>query len=189
MKDSELAAIANPGVAGIKAQMAFTGPGAETSITTKPRHYKFDPDELPPAKPQQPYIPKKYLGVAYESGSGKTPAEWSEVYGVDTVQVIPLYEGHTGGVMGLFGRSLNIGDTVELPVNLCMQLVQQGSAVFVVDSETSKDEKLIAELEAKGYHFAINRKPAREREEFQSVIKRKTSKWMSGTLTPTPANS
>jgi hypothetical protein len=90
-------------------------------------------------------------------------------------------------VQGLWGQNLFAGDVVELPVNLCMLLVNQRSAVFVLDSETAKDEKLIAELEQKGYAFATTVKPAREREEFQSVIARKTktkSNWMAPILNP-----
>jgi hypothetical protein len=160
----------------------------EVSITTAPRHIKFDPDYLPPANNNQPYIPKKYQGQGYEWGSHKTMAAFAETYGVDTVQILPRASGSDGGYVGPYGTHLNPGDTIELPVNYCMQFVADGIAVFVLNSETAKEEKLIADLEAKGYHFAINRKPAREREEFASVIARKTSKWMAGTLTPT-ANS
>jgi hypothetical protein len=116
-------------------------------------------------------------------------AEFAETYGVDTVQILPRASGSDGGYVGPHGIYLNPGDTVEMPVNYCMFFVGGGCAVFVLNSETAKEEKLIAELEAKGYHFAINRKPAREREEFQSVIAHKTSKWLAGTLMPTPANS
>ena len=76
-----------------------------------------------------------------------------------------------------------------------MQMVQSGVAVFVVSSETAKDEKLIAELEEKGYHFATTTKPAREREEFRDVFARQTKKnkgtWMSSVIDPnlTPSGS
>jgi hypothetical protein len=72
-----------------------------------------------------------------------------------------------------------------MPVNACMQLVQQGAAVFVLDSETAKDEKLIAELEAKGYAFATTLKPpARERPEFAQVIARKRKGFVAESLDP-----
>ena len=91
-------------------------------------------------------------------------------------KILPRASGSDGGYVGPHGIFLNPGDTIELPVNYCMQFVADGSAVFVLNSQTSKEEKLIAELEAKGYQFAINSKPAREREEFQSVIARKKSR-------------
>jgi hypothetical protein len=185
-KESEAIAAANPSQGELRATQAFQGPGVDVHTTTAPRHYKFDPDEIPPpGKPNQPYIPRKYLGVTYDSGSGKTPAQWSEVYGVDTVKILSRTSGSDGGIVGLNGRILMPGDTVEMPVNHCMQLVQQGAAVFVLDSETAKDEKLIAELEAKGYAFAhASVPPARERPEFQSVIARKKSRWVSDSLDP-----
>ena len=94
----------------------------------------------------------------------------------------------TSGRMGYF---LIPATRSNFRVNYCMQFVADGSAVFVLNSQTSKEEKLIAELEAKGYQFAINSKPAREREEFQSVIARKKSRspWMAGVITPSPGTA
>ncbi|OLD88796.1 MAG: hypothetical protein AUG81_05645 [Verrucomicrobia bacterium 13_1_20CM_4_54_11] len=106
-------------------------------------------------------------------------------------KILPRASGSDGGYVGPHGIFLNPGDTIELPVNYCMQFVADGSAVFVLNSQTSKEEKLIAELEARGYQFAINSKPAREREEFQSVIARKKSRspWMAGVITPSPGTA
>lgn len=182
-KESEAIAAANPSQGELRATAAFQGPGVEVRTTTQPRHYKFDPDEVPPGRGSPPYIPKKYLGITYDSGSGKTPGQWSEIYGVDVVKILPKKSGNEGGVIGLNGRCLNPGDTVELPVNYAVQLVMQGSAVFVVDNETAKDEKLISELEAKGYLFATSPKPpARERPEFASVIARKKQSFVGSVV-------
>jgi hypothetical protein len=184
MTDEQLA---QPGVAGTKTAMAFQGPDTNVTVAPTPRHIKFDPDYLPTIEDNRPYIPKKYLGKVYDTGCHKTPVEWSEIYGVDKVKILPRVGGAASGVQGLWGQNLFAGDVVELPVNLCMLLVNQRSAVFVLDSETAKDEKLIAELEQKGYAFATTVKPAREREEFQSVIARKTktkSNWMAPILNP-----
>jgi len=173
----------------------FQGPGMDVKVGVpeqkrEPQQIDFDPDEMPPAKKNQAYIPKKWAHMNFDSGSHKNYAQWAEDYGLAKVKIIPLYEGHTGGVTGLNGRCLEIGDIVEMPVNYAVYLVQQGSAVFVLSSETAQDEKLIAELEAKGYLFATTQKPAREREEFQHVIARKkTSKWMAGTVMPLPSNA
>jgi hypothetical protein len=187
--DRDLETIANPGPHADRLVASVQGPGVDAAITTTPRHIKFDPDYVPPVKDNQPYIPKKYQGQTYEWGSHKTMAAFAETYGVDTIKILPRKSGSDGGYVGPHGVFLNPGDTIELPVNYCMQFVGDGCAVFVLNSETSKEEKLIAELESKGYHFAINPKPAREREEFQSVIKRKTSKWMNGVITPSPGTA
>ncbi len=167
-------------------KMAATMPGADVRETTEPKHYKFDPDEVPPpGRESQPYIPRKYLGITYDSGSHRTSAAWAETYGQDVVKILPKKSGNEGGVVGLNGRCLYPGDTVELPVNHCLQLVAQGSAVFVLDNETAKDEKLISELEAKGYEFATTAKPpARERSEFASVIARRRKGFVADTLDP-----
>ena len=120
-----------------------------TTAIAQPRHIKFNPDYAPPGK-DRPYIPKKYIGQSYEWGSHKTMAEFAEAYGVDTIKILPRSSGRDGGYIGPHGMYLNAGDTVELPVNFCMQFVAEGCAVFVLNSETSKEEKLIAELEQKG---------------------------------------
>src|SRR5438552_1204907 len=180
MKDSELAAIANPGQAGASAVAAFQGPGVTVQMTTEPRHYRFDPEDKPPVRPQ-PYIPAKYRGRMFEERHDQTLAQHAETYGLETVEIIlpkALAENDPNrsdwGVVGLRGQFLKPGDRSEMPVGHAMLLVQSGRAVFVVSSETAKDEKLIAELESKGYQFATTTKPAREREEFQHILARQT---------------
>src|SRR6266480_5767499 len=90
-------------------KMAAVMPTANVQETTTPKHYKFDPDELPPGRANPPYIPKKYCGITYDSGSGKTFAQWSELYGVDTVKILPRASGSDGGIVGLNGRHLMPG--------------------------------------------------------------------------------
>ncbi len=182
-KEAESIAAENPSQGELRATAAFQGPGVNVRTTTQPKHYKFDPDETPPRENRQPYIPRKYLGMTYDNGSHKTPAQWSEVYGVDTVKILPKKSGNPGGVIGLNGRCLNPGDTVELPVNHCLQLVAQGSAVFVLDAQTEKDEKLIAELERRGHLFATSVKPpVKERPEFRDVFARKQKTFVGSVL-------
>ena len=189
--DKQAAAIENPGPHTARVTAAFQGPDVNVSTTTTPRHIKFDPDYVPPARNNEPYIPRKYQGQLYELGSHKTMAEYADMYGVDTIKILPRASGSDGGYVGPYGTFLNAGDTIELPVNFCMRFVGDGSAVFVLSSENAKDEKLIAELEAKGYRFEVNRKPAAQRDEFQDVIARKkrTSTWMAGTVIPLPSNA
>ena len=158
-------------------------PGADVTETRTPREIKFDPDYLPPVYDNRPYIPKKYAGKLYDMGTHRTPAAWEELYGRDKVKILPREGDPTRGVVGLWGETLYPGDVAEMPVNFAMLMVQQGVAVFVVSSETAKDEKLIAELEGKGYAFATTtQKPAREREEFASVIARKKKAFVGSVL-------
>ena len=176
MKDSELAAIANPGQAGARAVAAFQDPGVNVRTTTEPRFYRFDPEDKPPVR-AQPYIPAKYRGRMFEERHDQSLAQHAETYGLETVEIIlpkALAENDPNrsdwGVVGLRGQFLKPGDRSEMPVGHAMLLVQSGRAVFVVSSETAQDEKQIAELESKGYQFAVNTKPAREREEFRHVL-------------------
>jgi hypothetical protein len=184
MKDSEAAAIANPGQAGARAVAAFQEPGVTASITTKPREYKFDPVDVAPQR-NTPYIPAKYRNRSFDTGNNRTLQQKSEEDGLETVEIIlpeSLDQSRTDwGVIGLRGKNLKPGDREQMPVCHAMQMVQSGVAVFVLSSSTAQEEKQIAELEAKGYAFATTSRPAREREEFADVIarQRKGKSWMA----------
>jgi hypothetical protein len=190
-KESQAIAAANPSQGELRATAAFTGPGTTVSTTTKPKHYVFDPEDKLPERPR-PYIPKKYVGRMFDTRTDQTLQQQAELYGLETVEII-LPEGldktrTDWGCVGLRGKFLKPGDREQMPVNHAIGLVQSGRAVFVLDSTTKDDERKIAELEAKGYQFATTQRPAREREEFQSVFARKKSRntWMSGVLQPGP---
>jgi hypothetical protein len=161
-------------------------------LSPSPRTYKFDPVDVPPQR-NTPYIPAKYRGRSFDIGNNRTLQQKSEEDGLETVEIIlpeKLAEANPNrtdwGVIGLRGKHLKPGDREQMPVGHAMQMVQDGVAVFVLSSETAKDEKLIAELEAKGYAFATTNKPAREREEFRDVIarQRKGKSWMAGITEP-----
>jgi hypothetical protein len=183
MTEAQAAAIAQPDRGAVALATGLQGPDTNVKIgpSPSPRHYKFDPEDNPPQR-NVPYIPAKYRNRNFDTGSNRTLQQKAESDGLETIEVI-LPEDKAGrtdwGIKGLRGKDLKPGDREEMPVGHALALVQSGVAVLVISSETAKDERLIAELEAKGYAFATTNKPAREREEFRDVFKRKKTSWMA----------
>jgi hypothetical protein len=190
MKNSEADAIANPGTGGARAVGVFSGqPDLNVSITRTPRKLTVDPDALPPAREDGPRpIPRRFAGRMYEAltssgarGEGMSLPKSVETYGTTKVFI-------TRNIVGVNGQHWFEGDEVAgIPVNLAIQLVSDKSAYF--DKGEFKSEGEIEALEKLGYEVLPPMLKAKDRPEFASVITRKTSKWMAGTITPTPATS
>jgi len=191
MKDSELAAIANPGEAGARAVGLFSGqPGIDVSITRTPRKLNVDPNARPPAREDGPRpIPRRFAGRNYEAltgtgtkGDGMGLQKSVETYGTAKIHV-------TRNVMGVNGEHWFEGDEVtDVPVNVAIQLVGDKSAYF--DKREFKSEGEIEALEKLGYRVEPPMLKTKDRPEFASVIARKnTSKWLAGTIQPSPGTA
>lgn len=190
MKDSEAAAIANPGTGGARAVAAFAGrPDVDVSITRTPRKLEVDLDGLPPAREDGPRpIPRRFAGRMYEAvtssgmnGEGMTIQKSALTYGLAKIYI-------TRDIVGAHGQFWFAGDEISgCPINLAIQLVSEKSAMF--DKSEFKSEGEIEALEKLGYEVLPPMVKARDREEFKTVIAKKTAKWMSGTVMPTPAST
>lgn len=190
MKDSEAVAIANPGMDGARAVAAFSGqPGVDVSITRTPRKLEVDLDGSPPARTDGPHpIPRRFAGRMYEgvsssgmNGDGMTLQKSAETYGLAKIHI-------TRNIVGTHGQFWFVGDEIGgVPVNLAIQLVSEKSAMF--DKSEFKSEGEIEALEKLGYEVLPPMVKARHRDEFKTVIAKKTAKWLAGTVQPSAASS
>jgi hypothetical protein len=187
--DQDSASIANPGPHADRVAASFQSPDVNVSITRTPRKLKIDPEALPPAREDGPRpIPRRFAGRMYESltsvgarGEGMTLSKSLETYGTCKIHI-------TRNIVGVNGQHWFDGDEIDgCPVNLAVELVGSKSAFF--DKSEFKSEGEIEALEKLGYQVTPPLLKAKDRPEFSSVVARKTSKWMAGTLTPSPGTA
>jgi hypothetical protein len=178
MTDKE---IANPGLGGAKAEMAF-GQMPDTNVSvTKITKWSGAPEQV---KRGTPLIPPQLTGMIEFNGEHEANAA---KYGLYPVRITRTHaDGEPGSVTGPYGKILEHGQEYELPGNVGLQLVVDKSAVFLFSGKTAADIKFIEEAKRRG--FEVNTPAPRPAPvDDRPGLQRRKSSWMSSVLEPKPA--
>ena len=173
------AVIADPGVGGRTAEMAFQGPDTDVTVglSPNPRRIEFT-GTPPPVQPDKPLFPPSLLGRQLEWSSKNGLEKDAEEYGLFWVRITQTHsDGTPGGVTGRHGVLLNFGDEVQLPGNDAALLVGQGSAVFLFEGSTRDDVEFVKKAEKLGYKVEPPRLKRIDRPEYSHLKKGKS--WMA----------
>src|SRR6266496_3005880 len=143
--------IAQPGLAGTKAAMAFGGADTTVRIEGKPRRIKFDDLAKPPEVAKRDLqIPPSLRGVTPEISSIISYEEKAERYGEYWVRI-------QRSMLGPHGRPLEVADEVQVDGATALVLCsgewtdsngdRQPTAIFLNDQQTKEEIAWLKEAE------------------------------------------